>query len=46
MGSLNRAGGDPEFILARHEELAAFMATAHARFTDDKLEEFIAAPRS
>lgn len=35
MGALNRAGGDPEFVLARHEELAAFMACAHAKFTDD-----------
>lgn len=35
MGALNRAGGDPEFILARHEELAAFMATAHAKFTGE-----------
>jgi pyruvate dehydrogenase (quinone) len=35
MGALNRAGGDPEFIQARHEELAAFMACAHAKFTGE-----------
>ncbi len=35
MGALNRADGDPEFILARHEELAAFMACAHAKFTGE-----------
>jgi pyruvate dehydrogenase (quinone) len=35
MGSLNRADGDPRFIQARHEELAAFMACAHAKFTGD-----------
>jgi pyruvate dehydrogenase (quinone) len=33
MGALERAQGDPEFIQARHEELAAFMACAHAKFT-------------
>src|SRR2546423_12153446 len=33
MGALERAEGDPEFIQARHEELAAFMAGAHAKFT-------------
>ena len=33
MGALNRAGNDPEFILARHEEMAAFMACGHAKFT-------------
>ncbi|HEV8291638.1 MAG TPA: thiamine pyrophosphate-requiring protein [Tepidisphaeraceae bacterium] len=33
MGALERAEGDPEFIQARHEELAAFMACAHAKFT-------------
>jgi pyruvate dehydrogenase (quinone) len=35
MGALDRADGDPEFILARHEELAAFMACAHAKFTGE-----------
>lgn len=34
MGALNRAEGDPEFILARHEELAAFMANAHAKVSE------------
>ncbi|MGD8328404.1 MAG: thiamine pyrophosphate-requiring protein [Acidobacteriota bacterium] len=35
MGALDRADGDPEFILARHEELAAFMAGAHAKWTGE-----------
>jgi len=33
MGALNRADDDPEFIQVRHEEMAAFMACAHAKFT-------------
>ncbi len=33
MGALRRAGGDPEFVQARHEEMAAFMATGHAKYT-------------
>jgi pyruvate dehydrogenase (quinone) len=33
MGALARAGGDPGFVQARHEEMAAFMATGHAKFT-------------
>jgi pyruvate dehydrogenase (quinone) len=33
LGALDRAGGDPEFIQARHEEMAAFMACGHAKFT-------------
>ncbi len=33
MGALNRAGGDPAFVQVRHEEMAAFMACAHAKFT-------------
>ncbi len=33
LGAFGRAAGDPEFIQARHEEMAAFMATAHAKFT-------------
>ncbi|HOB76121.1 MAG TPA: thiamine pyrophosphate-requiring protein [Phycisphaerae bacterium] len=33
MGALNRAEGDPQFIQVRHEEMAAFMACAHAKFT-------------
>jgi pyruvate dehydrogenase (quinone) len=31
-GALNRANGKIEFIQARHEEMAAFMASAHAKF--------------
>jgi pyruvate dehydrogenase (quinone) len=33
LGALDRADGDPEFIQARHEEMAAFMACGHAKFT-------------
>ena len=33
MAALGRAGDNPRFIQARHEELAAFMACAHAKFT-------------
>jgi pyruvate dehydrogenase (quinone) len=33
LAALNRAGGDPELVTARHEESAAFMATAHAKWT-------------
>ncbi len=32
-GALNRAHGKITFIQARHEEMAAFMASAHAKFT-------------
>jgi pyruvate dehydrogenase (quinone) len=32
-GALNRAGDKMQFIQARHEEMAAFMATAYAKFT-------------
>jgi len=35
MGALDRMGGQIEFVQARHEELAAFMATAHAKFTGE-----------
>lgn len=35
MGALNRADGKIEFIQARHEELAAFMAVGHAKFTGE-----------
>jgi pyruvate dehydrogenase (quinone) len=35
LGALNRANGNPEFILARHEEMAAFMACGHAKFTGE-----------
>jgi pyruvate dehydrogenase (quinone) len=33
LGALQRAKGDPEFIQARHEEMAAFMACGQAKFT-------------
>jgi pyruvate dehydrogenase (quinone) len=33
MGALRRAGGDPGFVQARHEENAAFMAVGHAKYT-------------
>lgn len=33
VGALARRGGDPEFVQARHEEMAAFMACGHAKFT-------------
>jgi pyruvate dehydrogenase (quinone) len=35
VGALDRADGDPEFVQARHEEMAAFMATGHAKFTGE-----------
>jgi pyruvate dehydrogenase (quinone) len=35
LGAYDRAKGDPEFIQPRHEEMAAFMATAHAKFTGE-----------
>jgi pyruvate dehydrogenase (quinone) len=35
LGALDRADGDPEFIQARHEEMAAFMAVGHAKFTGE-----------
>jgi pyruvate dehydrogenase (quinone) len=35
LGALGRAGNDPEFIQPAHEELAAFMATAHAKYTGE-----------
>ena len=35
LGAFDRAQGDPEFIQARHEEMAAFMATGHAKFTGE-----------
>jgi len=34
-GALNRAKGKIEFIQARHEEMAAFMASAYAKFTGE-----------
>jgi pyruvate dehydrogenase (quinone) len=33
LGALDRAEGNPELIQTRHEEMAAFMATGHAKFT-------------
>ena len=33
MGALRRAGGRVEFVQARHEETAAFMAVGHAKYT-------------
>jgi len=35
LGALDRAGGDPELIQVRHEEMAAFMACGHAKFTGE-----------
>ncbi len=35
LGAFERAGEDPEFTQARHEETAAFMACAHAKFTGE-----------
>ncbi len=35
LGALDRAGNDPEFIQVRHEETAALMACAHAKFTGE-----------
>ncbi|MCA1391409.1 thiamine pyrophosphate-requiring protein [Bradyrhizobium sp. IC3123] len=32
-GAMNRAGGNIGFVQARHEEMAAFMATAYAKFS-------------
>ena len=35
LGALDRAGEKLEFVQARHEEMAAFMATGHAKFTEE-----------
>ena len=35
LGALDRADERPEFVQARHEEMAAFMACAHAKFTGE-----------
>jgi len=35
MGALRRAGGDPAFVQARHEENAALMAVGHAKYTGE-----------
>ncbi|HEX6341975.1 thiamine pyrophosphate-requiring protein [Umezawaea sp.] len=32
LAALHRADGDPEFVPVRHEEMAAFMATGHAKY--------------
>ncbi|HEY7729425.1 MAG TPA: thiamine pyrophosphate-requiring protein [Gaiellaceae bacterium] len=32
LGALDRADGEPSFVQARHEEMAAFMACGHAKF--------------
>ncbi|HEY1609789.1 MAG TPA: thiamine pyrophosphate-requiring protein [Paraburkholderia sp.] len=34
-GALQRAGGKISFVQARHEEMAAFMASAHAKFSGE-----------
>ncbi|GHH39743.1 thiamine pyrophosphate-requiring protein [Lentzea cavernae] len=33
LAALHRADGEPEFVSARHEEMAAFMATGHAKYS-------------
>src|SRR5204863_6427443 len=35
IGAFGRGEGRPEFIQVRHEEMAAFMACAHAKFTGE-----------
>src|SRR4051794_31123949 len=35
MGALERAGERMQFVQARHEELAAFMACGHAKFSGE-----------
>src|ERR1700712_3929580 len=35
MGAFDRAGDSFEFVQVRHEEMAAFMACAHAKFTGE-----------
>ncbi|HZG88985.1 MAG TPA: thiamine pyrophosphate-requiring protein [Pseudonocardia sp.] len=35
LAALHRAGGDPELVTARHEEMAAFMAAGHAKATGE-----------
>ena len=35
MGAMNRADGEISLVRARHEEMCAFMACAHAKFTGD-----------
>src|SRR5688500_16276420 len=33
--ALRKANGDPQFVQTRHEEMSAFMACAHAKFTGE-----------
>lgn len=35
LGAFDRAKGQPELIQTRHEEMTAFMASAHAEFTGE-----------
>jgi len=35
LGALDRVEGDPFFVQVRHEEMAAFMACAHTKFTGE-----------
>jgi pyruvate dehydrogenase (quinone) len=35
LGAFERAQGDPAFVQARHEEMAAFMACGHAKYTGE-----------
>src|SRR3954465_2490666 len=35
LAALDRAGGDPELVTTRHEEMAAFMACGHAKYTGE-----------
>jgi pyruvate dehydrogenase (quinone) len=35
LGAFDRAGGDPDFVQVRHEEMAGFMACGHAKYTGE-----------
>ncbi|WNG86299.1 thiamine pyrophosphate-requiring protein [Mycobacterium sp. ITM-2016-00317] len=35
LAALHRAGGTPEYVSVRHEEMAAFMACGHAKYTGE-----------
>src|SRR5207249_10909859 len=35
LGAFDRAAGDPELIQVRHEEMAAFMACGHAKWSGE-----------
>src|SRR5213075_2024593 len=35
IGAIDRANGSVEYVQVRHEEMAAFMACAHAKFTGE-----------